>query len=51
LVEKLTFDKVLKAAWGKDFSKLKCFVMCFVNWCYTLKHSTALCFMQCGLKC
>jgi len=31
LVEKLTFDKMLKAAWGKVFSKLQCFVIRFVN--------------------
>jgi len=51
LVEKLTFDKVLKTAGGKDFSKLKCFVIRFVNWCYTLKRCTALCFMRYRLKC
>jgi len=31
LVEKLTFDKMLKAAWGKVFSKLQCFVIRFVD--------------------
>lgn len=42
---------MLKAAWGKVFSKLQCFVIRFVNWCYTLKCCRALCFMQYPLKC